>query len=191
MSSRRHAIKTLAGATGLVTIAPAQQNSHQHADPPTTQAGDKPLIDSKKPRQAKFFTKDEFETVELLVDLIIPRTDTPGARDAGVHFLIDERVPLNESRRTMWREGLADLDATCTKLYEARFSKLKHAEQIELLTAMSKENNTNPRRFFELVKGATADAYYETREGLATELGWHGNVALTEFPGCTHPEHQV
>jgi hypothetical protein len=24
---------------------------------------------------------------------------------------------------------------------------------------------------------------------LKTELGWHGNTFLAEFPGCDHPEH--
>ena len=41
-----------------------------------------------------------------------------------------------------------------------------------------------------LLKGATVDAYYSTREGLNTELGWNGNTFLTEFKGCTHKEHQ-
>jgi len=68
---------------------------------------------------------------------------------------------------------------------------LSAAEQVDLLTRISQETNTPARRFFDLVKGATVDAYYETKEGLADELGWHGNQALTEFVGCTHPEHQA
>jgi hypothetical protein len=34
------------------------------------------------------------------------------------------------------------------------------------------------------------DGYYSSKERQADELGWHGNTFLTEFKGCTHPEHQ-
>jgi hypothetical protein len=181
MSTRRQTLIQLAGAA----VAGAQVNSHQHADATTSQPGDKPKIDPKKPRQAKFFNKEEFETLETLTELIIPRTDTPGARDAGVAYIIDERVPRIERIRTEWREGLALLNRP------SRFVSLSPAEQTDLLTRMSEEINTPGRRFFDLVKAATVDAYYDTKEGLVDELGWHGNQALTEWVGCTHPEHQA
>jgi hypothetical protein len=161
MNSRRELLITIAGATA---VASAQQ--HHHADTPV-----KPLIVRKTP----FFTAEEFATLGALVDLIIPRTDTPGASDAGVHILIEERIQLNERVRTLWRDGLA------------RFAPIPAADRLSTLTAMSKAEDP----FFVLLKSSTVEAYYGTYEGLVTELGWHGNVALTEFKGCTHPEHQA
>jgi len=175
MNSRRHTLIQLAGAA----VAAAQVNSHPHADATTQQPGDKPKIDPKRPRQRQFFNDEEFEALETLTELIIPRTDTPGAKDAGVAYLIDERVPRIDRIRSLWREGLV------------HYTKLSNPQRLELLTAASEENGTPARRFFDLLKGATVDAYYETKEGLAEELGWHGNVALSEFEGCTHPEHQA
>src|SRR4051812_25809602 len=93
MSSRRETLIQLAGVAGLAAVGSAQVNSHQHADATTSQPGDKPKIDPKKPKQAQFFTKEEFETLEVLSELIIPRTDTPSAKDVGVPYIIDERVP--------------------------------------------------------------------------------------------------
>jgi hypothetical protein len=174
MNSRREALITIAGVTA-VTSAAAQQNAHQHADAQTPQPGDKPKIDDKKPRQAKFFKAEEFATLGVLVDIIIPRTDTPGASDAGVHYIIDERVPRDERVRKQWRDGIA------------KFRKTPKGEQLALMTKLSKADDP----FFLLLKGAVIDAYYSTREGLAVELGWHGNQALSEFKGCTHPEHQA
>ena len=55
---------------------------------------------------------------------------------------------------------------------------------VELLTAREQDP------FFRSVKDMTVDAYYTSKEGLADELGWHGNTFLPEFKGCTHPEHQ-
>jgi hypothetical protein len=190
MNNRRQAIKANAGFTGLAATAAAQQHTHDHADPPSQQPATKPLIQVKTPKQPAFFSKPEFETLGILVDLIIPRTDTPGATDAGVNYLIDERVPRNSKLRKAWRDGLAGLDAASKTKYGKRFTAIDQPQQVDLLTAMSREKATASRQFFDLVKGATVDAYYETREGLQTELGWHGNAALTEFTGCTHPEHQ-
>ena len=62
----------------------------------------------------------------------------------------------------------------------AAFSALTPPQQIELLT--------DP--FFRLMKDMTVKACYSSREGLAGELGWHGNTFLPEFKGCTHTEHQ-
>src|SRR4051794_31062295 len=169
MSSRRDALKTIAGATGMVAGVSAQQNSHQHADAGTSQPGDKPAIDPKKPKQPGFFNKEEFEALTALVEFIIPRTDTPGARDAGVQYLIDERVPNDARREKAWRDGLR------------AFRGLDNAAMLELLTRYSKESGTPGRQFFDLLKAATVDAYYDTREGLVTELGWHGNTFLREF----------
>jgi hypothetical protein len=192
MSSRREAIRTIVTATSLAATASAQQPpQHQHADPPSSQPGTKPLVDIKAPRQPKFFSKAEFETVSALAELIIPRTDTPGAKDVGAPYLMDERVPRDQARRKMWRDGLADLDKLARTKHGGNFAALPQDKQVEILTVLSKEKDTKGRRFFEMVKGATIDSYYETREGLTQELGWHGNQALTEFKGCTHPEHQA
>src|SRR4051812_26130702 len=39
--------------------------------------------------QPRFFTPAQFAILDAVVDIIIPRTDTPGARDAGVSAFID------------------------------------------------------------------------------------------------------
>jgi Gluconate 2-dehydrogenase subunit 3 len=55
---------------------------------------------------------------------------------------------------------------------------------------MSNAPDTDRGRFFRLIKDLTIDGYYSSRSGLVEELGWHGNTFLSEFKGCTHPEHQ-
>ena len=42
-----------------------------------------------------------------------------------------------------------------------------------------------------LVKDLTIEGYYTSKPGLTVELGWNANTFLSEFKGCTHPEHQV
>jgi hypothetical protein len=166
MNSRRDALKALAVASAATAASQAQ---HSHEPGALTK------ITAPK---VQFFSVEEFRALTKLVDLIIPRTDTPGASDAGVHYLIDETVFSRAPLQKQWRAGL--------KLLIPRAD----AEWTALLTKWSREKNTAGSRFFEMAKGAVVDLYYSTREGLTTELGWHGNTFLAKFDGCTHPEHK-
>lgn len=126
----------------------------------------------------------ELAWVVALVDVIIPRTDTPGASDAGVPAFIDRRLVSNAPLATRFRDGMKSLDAEANRKFGAAFPAITPAQQVELLTPMEQDP------FFQLVKEMTIDGYYSSKAGLTQELGWHGNTFLTEFKGCTHPEHQ-
>jgi hypothetical protein len=39
------------------------------------------------------------------------------------------------------------------------------------------------------MKELTIEGYYRSEAGMFEELGFAGNTFLTEFDGCTHPEH--
>jgi hypothetical protein len=168
-TTRREALILIAASAPSLN---AQQ--HQHAeDPPATAPAYKP----------KTLTPGEMDLVARLSDLIIPRTDTPGASDAGVPEFIDRRLSASASLTTAFRRGLALLDAN--------FAQLPADRQIAVLTEFSADPDSAHGRFFRLLKDLTIDGYYSSRAGLVEELGWHGNTFLTEFKGCTHPEHQA
>lgn len=141
--------------------------------------------------QTKQLTPDEAKLVAALVDLIIPRTDTPGAVDAGVPQLIDSRLAANAGLAERFRQGLKSLDDEAARVAGTSFLKLSAASQIEFLTPVSQDPSTPSGAFFKLIKGLTVDCYYTSKVGLTQELGWHGNTFLSEFEGCTHPEHQA
>ena len=134
--------------------------------------------------QAAFLSAAELAGLAALAEAIIPRTDTPGAADAGVPAAIDRRLAANPQLAERFRAGLQALDGEAQSRFHAAFAALTAAQQVELLT---------PRQgdpFFRLIKDMTIDGYYSSQAGLSQELGWHGNTFLTEFKGCTHPEHQ-
>ena len=137
----------------LLSIAAAVPVAAQHEHPDTSVA---------VAYTTRVFSADELKTVARLVDLIIPRTDTPGASDAHVPEFIDRKLSLDAALKDRFLAGLRSFDGV-----------LKDSDPFSML-----------------LKGLTVDGYYTSKEGLTQELGWHGNTFLAEFEGCTHPEHQ-
>lgn len=181
-TSRRSIIRTI--ATAAVAAPLAAQHEHRTKNEFVQLSG------TKAAYKPKFFANDELETVRLLVERIIPRTDTPGASDAGVHQIIDGDVSRNPAAQRRWRDGLAWIDEEARASGGKPYSALDSTQQTAILTRASEAADSIGSRFFTLLKGATVDAYYSTREGLQTELGWNANTFLSEFNGCTHKEHQ-
>lgn len=177
---RRSALVSIAAVAVSAQQPPRQQEHPQHKHEGMVNITPPPVY------KLRFFTDAEFATLAVLVDLIIPRTDTPGARDARAHEIIDAGVRPREHKP--WRDGLAWLN---TQANGKPFTALSNMEQTAILTHASRSRQGTPgARFFTLLKNSTVDAYYSTREGLVAELGWRGNTFLPEFKGCTHPEHQ-
>jgi gluconate 2-dehydrogenase gamma chain len=134
--------------------------------------------------QTTFLSKAELDWLAALTDTIIPRTDTPGASDAGVPAFIDRRLAGNPQLAALFRSGMKALDADSQTRFGAGFAAVTPEQRVELLTPRQEEP------FFRAMKGLTVDGYYTSEAGLTQELGWHGNTFLPEFKGCTHPEHQ-
>ena len=150
------------------------------------ESNDQPAI---VPREPSYFGKADYQVLSRMVDLIIPRTDTPGAIDAGVPFHIDGQVGAEAERQSIFRTGFDYLAEQAKTLHGTEFISLSEPQQTAMLQAMSQDENTAPGTFFKTVKDLTIDWYYSSQEGLVQELGFKGNTFRPSFPGCTHPEH--
>jgi hypothetical protein len=188
MTTRRNALISLAGGTASTAIARA-------LDSEATQPHDmKSMTDeaesTRKPKAPTYFHGRDYQTVTRLVDLIIPRTETPGAVDAQVPFRIDQQVSQTPKLQSIFRQGIGAADAAATKRGKPDFVSLAEPDQIAILKVMSEAEETTPdREFFETLKKMTLDWYYRSEEGLVKELGYKGNTYRADFPGCTHHEH--
>jgi hypothetical protein len=191
MQSRRDALRLFAitpAALPALALTPQQdkevdsQPGHPHS---ATSAPVTPLA------QYAVFQLAESQTIEAMTERIIPRSDTPGAKDAGVTHLIENSCASSPDLISTYRAGIADLNAISIRAYGSDFAALTDEQQIAVLTPISLEPDTALNKFFTLVKEMTIDAYYKTEAGLRIELGWHANTYLASFPGCNHPEHQA
>ena len=191
---RRTAIKGVAVGVGAVSglpilnnLASAQGHQHQAAAPRVAET-----IAKAPP----FFNKQQYATITELASLIIPTDETPGAREAKVNEYIDLIVGESPFEvQKIFLDGLAWLDKTSKERHKKNFVDLSNAQQVGLLTEISKIKIPAPHeatqaKFFKAIKDMTIDGFYTSKIGIE-ELGYVGNTVLDEFPGCTHPEHQA
>lgn len=193
---RRRAIRTIAtGAVGAAASAGwvesltafARQQAHTHAAQAAIQASE---------WTPKALTANQNDLVVALTELIIPQTDTPGAKAARVNRFIDSVLErASAANRTRFLSGLDWLDERSRATFKRSFVEAAPADQTALLTEIADKGNTSAGdrtgvEFFRAIKSMTIDGYYTSEIGLMQELGDSPQMFLAEFPGCDHPEHQ-
>src|SRR5688572_5861789 len=86
-------------------------------------------------------TADQGELVATIAEHILPETDTPGARAAGVHKFIDtmlaDHYPAEERQRVL--DGLADVDARARRDCGRAFLECGAEEQRAVLARIDQE----------------------------------------------------
>ncbi len=141
---------------------------------------------SKPAWRPAVFDAHENETVIVLTDLIIPATDTPGAKIARVNRYIDLLLKddkLDQQERFLG--GLAWIDAHAIALHGNAFVKCTPADQVAMLKAL--DEGTGPgHAFFQQVKSLTSKIYYATEIGFQ-ELNKGGRVPASF--SCSHVSH--
>jgi hypothetical protein len=184
--SRRSALIKIATAATSAAIAPllADMPEAEHHVHEMLEQAAAPLATGPA-----YFSQADWETVSKLADLIIPRTDTPGAVDAGVPHWIDYHVAAEPELQEKFRQGLAYLTEQAHTMSVSSFAALTEQQQTAILQALSSDADTAKSGFFRTVKDLTIDGYYSSENGLVEELGFKGNTFRASFPGCTHPEH--
>ena len=126
--TRRAALKALAAGAGAVTLLPwlSEEGLAAFAE----------IQRAKAPPRLLVLTSAQYQTVEALVEAIIPADDrSPGAREARVADYIDlllSEAPV--SLRKRWLNGLAALDAESTSRFGSPFVRLP-AVQVEAVLA--------------------------------------------------------
>lgn len=172
-------------ATGLavVPLAKSKPDSQQQTPEATAPA---PPVESEW--RAQVFDDHQIETVAVLAELIIPKTDTPGARDALVHQHLDRILSVSpEAARVKFLEGLWWLDGYCLQSAAKPFIEVSPAEQMDILLKLynSSEPDLQPgTEFVHLAKNWTAKIYYSTEAGV-DELNKGGRMPSTYARRCT------
>lgn len=195
---RRDALKTLVmGAGGLTTLPILGQAQAAMAATPAMGAAPDAGAQSAANWKPQFFDAHQNETLITLSELIIPATDTPGAKAALVNRYLDLRYnEETQENQEAIIQALAWFDGRSLALHNKSFISLTAAQQKALLEPVADPANSKPEdqpgvKAFTLIKDLTIFGYYTSRIGLDEELKYQGDRYNTSFPGaCTQPDHQ-
>jgi gluconate 2-dehydrogenase gamma chain len=197
---RRDALKALMmGAGGLTALPILGQAQPARAGMTAMgmQADTDAIAETGANWKPQFFDDHQNETMIILSDLIIPATDTPGAKAALVNRYVDllySEEPADRQRELI--QALAWFDGRALSLHGKPFVDLTQEQQIAMVEPIADPSKARPEdeagvKAFELIKGLTIAGYYTSKIGLDEELRYEGDRYNTSFPGaCNHPEHQ-
>ncbi len=143
--------------------------------------------------QPKFFSKEDFEALQAITEILIPTDETPGAREAHCAHFID--FLLNASREDTPQTGKQWL-AAMAQLKEVGFHAAdaqRKSSIVQQIAAPERDRSVKQPGFraYLLIKHETAFAFYTSRAGMIEALDYRGNTYNAVFPGCQHPEHHA
>ena len=139
--------------------------------------------------QPKNFTPQEWETVRMLVDYIIPRDSHSGsATDAGVPEFMDVMLGLETRLIERHRAGLTWLDTECINRHNKFFTYCTDAQRRQVLDdiawpAKAKAELSAGVNWFNSFRDFTASGFYTSKIGIK-DIGYMGNTALPAWNGC-------
>lgn len=143
-----------------------------------------------------FFTEDQARLVSEVAEIIIPRTDTPGAKDVGVPGFIDKILKecYKKEDQDRFLSGLKSFDDEAMETYGDSFLDLEPSQQHEhvkkihdLAITVSEKSELKERPFILMIKELTVTGFFTSERG-ATEVlqynpvpgAYHGCVPLAE-----------
>jgi hypothetical protein len=138
-----------------------------------------------------FFTKEQAQLVSELAEVIIPKTDTPGAKDAGVPGFIDKLLKecYKKEDQDNYLAGLGEFDAAAKTAYGDTFIYLSPEKQLEFVKAqneaalkMSKEEPTAKRPFILSTKELTLLGFFTSEPGATQVLQYE--AVPGSYKGC-------
>ena len=138
------------------------------------------------------FSAENISFLDEVAETIIPTTNTPGAKAAGVGAFMNTMVTdcYEEKDQKIFIDGIASIDQACEKLHGHGFMKASPEHRKEVLTALDKEQkeyNANkkdgdPNHYFALVKQLTLLGYFSSEIGATQALRY---VAVPgKYEGC-------
>lgn len=142
----------------------------------------------------RFFTPHEWQTVRVLVDLIIPRDARSGsATEAGVPEFMDFTLDDRPNMRAPIRDGLAWLDRTCESRFGRTFLDAEPAQRTAILDDIAWPDRAPAGmdegvRFFNQFRDLTASGFWSSRMGVE-DLEYTGNSVVPQWNGC--PENAL
>ena len=150
----------------------------------------------------KILNPHQDATVMAMAELILPQTDTPGAKAVRVNEFIDRIVAdwYSDQDRVRFLAGLATVDARTRSLFQKDFVDASPSQQSEILRALGEEmaqstetlanaprgyRGADPEpedNFYFMFRQLTLTGYFTSEAGFTQQL--HEEIIPGRFDGC-------
>jgi hypothetical protein len=140
-------------------------------------------------------------TAKAMAEMILPRTETPGAADVGAGEFVDLMLTewYDEPQRSTFLAGLADVDARSRQLFRRDFVECAPDQQAAILNALGEQmieedrardrafvlnesESEGDKNFYSMLRWLTLTAYYTSEAGATEEL--HFEIIPARHDGC-------
>ncbi|MGE0771650.1 MAG: gluconate 2-dehydrogenase subunit 3 family protein [Cyclobacteriaceae bacterium] len=142
-----------------------------------------------------FLTEDQARIVTEVAEILIPKTDTPGAKDVGVPGFIDLMLKdtFKKEDQDLFVSGLTAFDEEAKKNFGDPFVDLEPSQQLEHVKAVhdaaikARQEGVRERPFILMAKELTVLGFFTSEAGATQVLqyeavpgAYHGCVPLAE-----------
>ena len=131
------------------------------------------------------FSENDIGFLDEVAETIIPKTTTPGAKDAAVGTFMTVMVNdcYDKKDQQTFHEGIKKLDDACQKANNTSFMKATPKQRTSLLTTLDKEakehakskGKDDPNHYFTMMKQLTLFGFFTSKPG-ATQVLRHEAV---------------
>jgi hypothetical protein len=164
---RRSALKTLGLSLGSLISLPAWASSWQSS---TFVTGS--------------FSMANDALLAELVDTIIPKTETLGAKDLGVHQFIQTMLKdcYAQKAQDNFAKALADIDPLSTKTFGKAFVELDAEQRLKIVQSLGESTDKTTQDFYRTLRGLTIQGYKSSEYYLTKFTDYE--MAPARFYGC-------
>lgn len=134
-----------------------------------------------------FFTQEQIDVIAEAAERIIPKTDTPGAKEALVHRYIDEAVKNNfkKEEQDQALQIVGVFDKLAQEKHQKNFVKLSDEDKdgiLQVLADAAKEEEGELKDVFRPLKSLVVTGYFTSEIG-ATQALIHDPIP-GPYQGC-------
>lgn len=135
----------------------------------------------------RFFTPSQFATLAEMVDVIIPRTDTPGAKDAGVPGYFDAMMVnwASDERQADFRAIVEGVDRAAQAAAGKPLPALPPEQRFDVVRAFDAERMGAGDATYSQFKELVLTLYYLSEVGATQELRYEA------IPGAWEPWNEI
>jgi hypothetical protein len=131
-----------------------------------------------KPQASLIFSPDNIILLDEIAETILPRTDTPGAKDAKVGEFMKVYVAdcYTLEEQAIFHKGLVSFEEECLATYQRSFAALQVNEREEFVNKLDREAKagiaSGKKHYFTMIKQLTLFGFFTSEVG-ATQVLRH------------------